>query len=86
MSADQINGNGGRALKTAEFQGYLRGKLEGICEDIVEVKEHFNKIDERLESLDKRITNNRIKVAGIGASVSMIVTLLLIILKDILFK
>lgn len=66
-------------MKAAEFQGYLKATLESMKEDMEEIKND-------VKSLNKRVTNIQIKVAGIGASVSLLTTLLIFLIKELLAK
>ena len=66
-------------MKSAEWQGYLKGILEGMKGDMKEIKSD-------IKSLNKRVTNIQIKVAGIGASVSLLTTLLIFLIKELLTK
>lgn len=47
--------NNNQRLKSAEWQGYVRAKLEGIEDDVKELKKHHNKLDERFQRLDKKV-------------------------------
>lgn len=66
-------------MKSAEWQGYLKATLEAMKEDIGEIKGN-------IEKLDRRVTNIRVKIAGIGASVSLLTTLLIFLIKELIAK
>ena len=66
-------------LKSAEWQAYLRAKLEDLKGDMTEVKKD-------IKSLNRRVTNIQLKVAGIGAVASILMTLLLFFIKELLAK
>jgi len=66
-------------IKSATFDGYVKRALEDIGKNIGE-------INSEIKSINKRITNIQIKVAGIGAVVSFVVTILVILIKEIITK
>jgi len=72
------NSNGFR-LSTAEWKGYVKGSLENIYDDIKEIKK-------KVDRINQRVTNLQLKMAGIGATVSLIVSLLFLLAKELLQK
>ena len=62
--------NNAQRLKSADWQGYVRRALEGFGDDLAEIKGD-------VKDLNKRVTTIQIKVAGIGAVVALIVTLII---------
>ena len=66
-------------MKSAEWQGYLKATLETMKKDMDEIKEG-------METLNERMTKIRVKVASIGASVSLLTTLLIFLIKELLAK
>ncbi len=69
--------NESNRFKTGEFQGMVKTKLENIAESMKELKADVN-------ILKRKVDNNRLKIAGIGATVSFIVTLLTLLIKEII--
>lgn len=61
-----------RDLTTAEFKGYVTAKLEDIIK--------------KLDRLDECVDKMKLKVAAVGATISLIVTVLVIIVKELLAK
>ena len=57
-------------LKSTDWQGYVRRALEGFGTDLQEIKSD-------VKDLNKRVTNIQVKVAGIGATIALIVTLVI---------
>ena len=62
-------------LRSAEWQGYTKAKLEDILGEITGLKVE-------VKCLNKRMTNLQVKVAGIAGSV----TVILMILKELFLK
>lgn len=65
---NNINGNNFK-FKITEWRGYVVRALEDIDKDIDEIKT-------KLDNLNKRINYLQIKVATIGASVAVLISLL----------
>ena len=61
-----------RELNDAEFKGYVKAKLE----DIGEKQE---KMDKKLDILDTCINRMNVKVAAIGGTVSLVVTIVILL-------
>lgn len=68
-----------RELNGAEFTGYVKAKLEDMGERLVG-------IDKKLDTLDTCVNGMKVRVAAIGGSVSLLVTVLVLILKELLAK
>jgi hypothetical protein len=68
-----------RELNGAEFKGYVTAKLEDIGHQLVSV-------DNKLGKLDECVGKMRLKVAAIGGTVSLVVTIVVLLLKDIISK
>jgi len=62
-------------LSTAEFKGYVKGKLEGVDEKL-------DKLDKKLDLLDSGVSGMKIKVAVIGGTISLVVTIVVLLLKS----
>jgi len=69
-----MNGENGK-----KFEGYVTAKLEGICDSIDEFRDEIKR-------LNTRVTNMQVKMAGIGAVVSLIVTLVLFLIREVAAK
>ena len=63
-------------VRQSEWRGEVTNKLDNINLDVVEIKTKLIEFDKKLDKMDSKINNNRIKMAGIGATVSLIVTIL----------
>ncbi|GAG36387.1 unnamed protein product [marine sediment metagenome] len=89
--------NNGQRLKAAEWQGYVKRALEDIGKTQTEIKneaknyreetqQEAKSIHTRITALQKsvtsRITKLQLKVACIGATVSIIITLVILLIKD----
>jgi hypothetical protein len=68
------NGNGG-----AKFDGYVKAKLEDI-------EKKLDKMDGKMDKLDECVDRMKVRVACIGGTVSLVVTIVVILLKDLLAK
>jgi len=79
MPDKDSNGNSTRTFKAGEFQGYVSAKLEGICKEMAEIKAEC-------QALRSQITNNRLKIGGIGGTVALIVSLLTILVKELIAR
>ena len=66
-------------FKAGQFQGRVEQSLLNISEDIADIKNEMTCIKEK-------VNNNRFKIAGIGATVSFIVTILVLLLKELMLK
>ena len=66
-------------LEQKEWEGYVRAKLEVISDDIKSIKDN-------VAVLDKCMNGVKVKVATIGGTVSLLVTVLVLTLKYIFLK
>ncbi len=66
-------------FKAGKFQGRVEEALENIGEDITEIKKEMKCIRAKVDS-------NRFKIAGIGATVSFVVTILILLAKELMGK
>jgi len=66
-------------MNTMEFRGYVTRALEDICNNVNEVKK-----DVRTNT--KIINKLQLRVAGVAATVALLVTIVCMILKDVLFN
>lgn len=73
------DGNGGYTWKVSmsEFRGYTRSKLEELHSDVKEMKAD-------IKDNQNEISDIKVKAAGIGATVSIAVTLLVVWLRGLL--
>ena len=76
MDSNANTGNG-QKLKSAEFQGYVTAKLEGINVDMKEMKE-------TIKDISKCVQSNKGKILGMAGTISLIVTLICLLLKYLL--
>ena len=67
------NGNG------AKFDGYVKAKLEDI-------EKKLDKMDGKMDRLDECVDRMKVKVAAIGGTVSLVVTIVVLLLKDVISK
>ena len=72
-----IENNGAAKFKAGQFQGRVEEALKNISNDIVDMKVE-------LQSIRKKVDGNRLKIAGIGATVSLIVTILTLLIKELM--
>lgn len=66
-------------LGNVEWKGYVKRALEGIDKKLVSV-------DSKLDLLDTCVNGMKIKVAAIGAVVSLVVTILVLIVRSAIAK
>lgn len=66
-------------IDNIEWRGYVKRALESIDKKLV-------KIDDKMDSLDECVNGMKLKMAAIGGTVSLVVTILVIILKELLLK
>lgn len=62
-----------RDIDVATFQGYVTAKLEDIAETT-------KKTDTKLDTLEKCFSGMKVKVACIGGTISLVVTILILLL------
>ena len=73
------NNNNNFKMKSADWQGYVRRALEDMGQDVGGVKKS-------VDNLNKQMTKVKVKVAGIGAGVSLITTILIFLIRELLAK
>ena len=73
------NNNNNFKMKSADWQGYVRRALEDIEQDVGGVKKS-------VDNLNKQMTKVKVKVAGIGAGISLITTILIFLIRELLAK
>ena len=71
------NGNADFKMKTAEFRGYTLKALEDISKEITECKNAIKENTTRIEILGQRLSALQSKVAGIGATAGLVVSIVL---------
>ena len=77
---DQMtNNNNNFKLTSADWQGYVRRALEDIEKDVGGIKKG-------VDNLNKQMIKVKVKVAGIGAGVSLITTILIFLIRELLAK
>jgi archaellum component FlaC len=77
MDSNTNTGNGQR-IKVAEFQGYTMAKLEVIGDEMKEMKD-------AIKEISKCVQSNRGKILGLAGTISLVVTLVVMLLKSLLF-
>lgn len=82
--------NGEKQFRAGKFQGRVEEALKDIRGDIGELKRDFKKDLERVENEVKcvraKVNNNRLKIAGIVASVSSLSALVTLLLYELISK
>lgn len=73
-----VENNNGK-FKAGKFQGRVEEALSNIEKDIGDIKKEMKCIKEK-------VNNNRFKIAGIGATISLIVTIGILLLRELLLK
>ncbi len=66
-------------FKAGKFQGRVEEALSNIEEDIGDIKKEMKCIKEK-------VNNNRFKIAGIGATISLVVTIVVLLVKELMGK
>lgn len=66
-------------FRAGKFEGRVEEALLNIGGDIVEIKKEMKCIKEK-------VNNNRFKIAGIGATISLVVTILVLLVKELMGK
>jgi hypothetical protein len=68
-----------REINGAKFEGYVTAKLEDIGAKLAGV-------DKKLDVLDTCVNNMKVRVAAIGGTISLVVTVVVILLKEFISK
>jgi len=82
-------------FKAGEFKGRVESDLKYIRDNIITIKKGVNELKEEAKENQKevrkemkimaeKINNNRFKIAGIGATVSLVVTILVLLANELL--
>jgi len=71
--------NNGFKLDAKEFEGYTRATLEHI-------KIQLGSIDAKVEKFEKCVTGLKVKMATIGGVVSLLVTIMTLLIKEMIAK
>ena len=75
-------------LSPVEFRGYVVAKLEDINGDTKQLHKRLNRIEDKhdreISSLRKTITAMKVKMAGIGVSVTIATTVLIKIIMQLI--
>ena len=66
-------------FKAGKFQGRVEQSLLNISEDITDIKKE-------IKVIKNKVDNNRFKIAGIGATVSLVVTIVVLLVKELVGK
>jgi len=64
-------------MKLSEWRGYVVRALEDLNKEMADIKDNQKCIEDKIDKLDGRLTNLQIKVAGISAIVTIIVSLVM---------
>jgi len=64
-------------MKLSEWRGYVVRALEDLNKEMIDIKSNQKCIEDKIDKLDTRLTNLQIKVAGISATVTIIVSLVM---------
>ena len=67
-------------LKLSEWRGYVVRALEDINKELQEIKCDQKFIDEKIDGVNSKLTGMQLKVAAIGGTTGLIVSLLLFVL------
>ena len=66
-------------INSAEWKGYVKRALESIDKTLVS-------IEVKIDDLEDGVGKMKLKVAAIGGTVSLVVTLLCLVIKEVLAK
>ena len=69
-------------LKQAEWRGYALRALEDMNSEIKDLKKQFNRVEEKIDKVNSRLTNTQVKLATLSGTVSLLVTLLTIFITN----
>jgi predicted nucleic acid-binding Zn-ribbon protein len=64
-------------MKLSEWRGYVVRALEDLNKEMVDIKSNQKCIEDKIDKLDSRLTNLQIKVGGIAATVTIIVSIIM---------
>lgn len=64
-------------MKLAEWRGYVVRALEDSNTELKEIKENQKNIEAKIDKVNNRLTGVQIKVSALGATVAIIVSLIL---------
>jgi len=62
-------------LRQTEWRGEVTNKLDTINSDVNQIKSDMKELNKKLEKLNNKITDTNIKMAGLAATVSLVVTI-----------
>jgi len=92
---EEQNGTQSWKVNNDVFRGYMKASMDGLKEDNKEIKKKIEcipllqkdneEIKEDVRSLHSKVSNNRIKLATISGTIALIVTILVLLLKNKLF-
>lgn len=63
-------------MKTSEWRGYTLKALEDLDKNDIRIEGKIEKLNIKIDVLQKQIMNNRVKLASISATVAFIVALI----------
>jgi len=66
-------------FRAGKFQGRVEASLINIANDIIDIKKE-------IKVIKAKVDNNRFKIAGIGATISFIVTILVLLMRELIVK
>jgi hypothetical protein len=66
-------------IEAGEFKGYVKRALESIDKKL-------DKMDTKMDILDECVDRMKMKVAYIGGTISLVVTILVIVVKELITK
>jgi hypothetical protein len=75
--------NGQFKDKITEWRGYTLRALEDISRELAETKGEIKQCNDKIDKLNSRLTGVQIKVAAIGGTSGLIVSILLYVLGRI---
>ncbi len=74
-----MTGSNGEKFRAGKFQRLVEEALSNIEGDIGDIKKEMKRIKEK-------VNNNRFKIAGIGATISLVVTIVVLLVKELMGK
>ncbi len=74
-----MTGSNGEKFRAGKFEGRVEEALSNIEGDIGDIKKEMKCIKEK-------VNNNRFKIAGIGATISLVVTIGILLLRELMGK
>ena len=79
-----MENNGEWKVKQATFRGYMKSEIEHIKVELIEIKETNNRLDKKIECLNKFDKEMAFKVGALGFGGGGLAGLLILLIKTLI--